>query len=85
MNQKVIHPTIEDLHFTIKNRKNDMTAVIMIYDEIHSFTTKSNRGRKAMDLYGYGLAGVYNKHITIEELTEDIECVRDILNNRSVG
>ncbi len=82
---KTVHPSVEDLYLTIKSRKDGGTAVILIYDEIHSFTDKSTRGKKAMDLYRYGLVGVYTRKVSIEELKEDIEFTRNIINNRSVG
>ncbi len=82
---KTIHQTVEDLYLTIKGRKDGGTAVILIYDEIHSFTDKSTRGQKAMGLHRHGLVGVYTRKTSIEELKEDIEFTRNIINNRSVG
>ncbi len=74
------HNSVEDLLSLLKIRTRVHTLVIVETDgNILACTAKSVKARNLFKRLFMGVAGIYNSKIKLEELTEDILEVKNIL------
>ena len=74
------HTDIEDLHSLIKLRTRVHTMVFVETDgTLTACTAKSAKAKNMFKRQFLGLAGVYTAKIQLNELIEDIEAVKEIL------